>query len=190
MHNPSSLPGDAERFLKEVRRGLGALDAAERDDVVEELRSHMLERLAQGKPDVLDGFEEPATLAASFVSERALRGALASGTPWSVSRALLISARDSIAVLFALVALVLVQLVAFFLILTAALKPFAPKDFGLWTGNGNFYVGRGTPSATEVLGWWGIPVLLSVGVLLIWLSNRGLRALARWRLSTRRPIGS
>ena len=180
------LPAETERFLAEVRRGLGSIDAAERDDVIAELRSHFAERMAQGKANLLEGFEDPATLAASFVSERALRGALSQGTPWAFSRAILISARDSLALLFALVPLVLAQLVAFFFVLTAALKPFAPGDFGLWVGNGNFYVGHGSPSVHEVLGWWGVPVLLAAGVILFWLSNRGLRALARWRLASHR----
>lgn len=182
----SPLPPEAERFLKEVRRGLGSLDAQERDDVIEELRSHLCDRVAQGKADPLQGFEDPAQLAASFVSERALRGALSQGTPWVVARAILVSARDSLTLLFALVPLVLVQVVAFFLVLTAVLKPFSPAEFGLWVGNGNFYVGRSTPSAHEVLGLWGIPILLLAGVLLFWASSRGLRALAISRLASHR----
>ncbi len=180
------LPPEAERFLKEVRRGLGSLDADERDDVIEELRSHLCDRMAQGKSDLLDGFEDPATLAASFVSERALRGALSEGTPWVVARAILMSARDSLALLLTLVPLVLLQIIAFFVVLTAVLKPFSPSEFGLWVGNGNFYVGRSSPSAHEVLGFWGVPILLFTGVLLFWASNRGLRALARSRLASHR----
>lgn len=180
------LPADAERFLDEVRRGLGPLDEDERTDVIAELRSHFVERKAQGKADLLAGFEDPATLAASFVSERALRGALSQGTPWAFVRALITSAGSSLALLFGLAPLLLAQVVALFCILTAALKPFSPSDFGLWVGNGNFYVGRRTPEAHEILGWWGIPVLVVAGVLLFWGSSRLLRSLVRSRLARHR----
>lgn len=179
----SPLPPEAEKFLKEVRR---AMDSEERDDVIDELRSHLCDRVAQGRSDPLEGFEDPAELAAGFVSERALRGALSQGTPWSMARAILVSAKNSLTLLFALGALVLVQVVAFCFVLTAVLKPFSPSELGLWVGNGNFYVGRSTPAAHEVLGLWGIPILLFVGVLLFWASTRGLRALARSRLASHR----
>ena len=177
------LPADAERFLKEVRRGLGALDQAQRDDVVDELRSHLRERVQQGKQNLLEGFEDPSLLAATFVSEHALSSALAVGTPWAHARAIAGSTRDSLLLLSALVSLVLVQIVAFFVVLTAGLKLFAPGDYGLWVGPDSVFVGRSTDNTTEVLGAWGSPVLLVVGVLLFWSSARGLRALARSRLA-------
>jgi uncharacterized membrane protein len=182
----ASVSAEAERFLKEVRRGLGPLQTDERDDVIEELRSHLIERAAQGQVDVLAGFEDPSTLAASFVEERALRGALSAGTPWAHARAILGSTGDSLLLLCALVPLVLGQLVAALVVLTATLKLFAPSEFGVWVGPGAFYVGRATPLAHEVLGLWGFPVLLAVGVLLFWMSSRGLRALARSRLTATR----
>lgn len=186
LQRQPQLPADAERYLRDVRRGLGALDAHERDDVIAELRSHLLERAAQGKTALIEGFEEPSQLAASFVAEHALSSALAEGTPWSSARAILGSARDSVVLLGVLAALVLVQIVAFFVVLTATLKPFAPNEFGLWVGPHTFYVGRSSPGATEVLGFWGIPLLLLVGVTLFWSSNRALRALARSRLAATR----
>lgn len=177
------LPQAAEDFLKKVRQGLGTLGHAERDEIVNELRAHLLDRQAQGKVDVLDGFEPPEMLASNFVAEYALRGALAQGTSWALGRALLIAARDSLLGLFVLVPLLLAQITALCFLVTAALKPFMP-EMGLWVGQGNFYVGvnNGNPAIREVLGWWGVPVLAISGVLLFWISNRAMRALVRWRL--------
>ncbi len=183
-----ALPEHAEQFLKELRRGLGAMAPDEREDVVQELRSHLLERQAQGRTDLLAGFESAQDLAASFVAENALRGALAVGTPWAFGRALLVAARDSLLALFLLFPLLLTQIVAFFCVLTAVLKAFSPADFGLWMGNGSFYVGRRSELAHEVLGNWGVPVLLLAGLLLFWGSNRALRALASWRLRSYRSL--
>lgn len=181
-----ALPTEADAFLEGLRRGLVAMPKEERDDVVEEIRSHLLERQAQGKENLLEGFDSAEALAADFVAERSLRGALSLGTPWAFARALAISARDSFATLLLLVGLVLGQVVAFFCLLTAVMKLFSPADFGLWAGNGSFYIGRRTESVQELLGLWGFPLLLALGVLLFWGSNRGLRALARWRLRSYR----
>jgi len=178
------LPPAAEEFLKKVRKGLGTLGQAERDEIISELRSHLLDRQAQGKEDLLAGFEAPDVLASDFVAEYALRGALAQGTSWALGRALLIAARDSLLALFLLLPLVLVQITALCLLVVAALKPFMPQEVGLWVGPDNFYVGvnNDNPAVHEVLGWWGIPILAAGSVLLFWISTRAMRALVRWRL--------
>ena len=178
------LPDYAEKFLKQLRRGLGSLTPQEREEIVAELRIHLLDRQAQGKTDLLSGFEPPEDLAATFVSERALRGALGQGTPWALSRALLISARDSIVTLLLFLPLALLQISAFVLLLAAVLKPFMPKQMGLWVGNGSFYVGAsdGNPAVREILGWWGVPVLGISGIFVFWIANRAMQALARRRL--------
>ena len=90
--------------------------------------------MQQGKQNLLEGFEDPSLLAATFVSEHALSSAIAVGTPWAHARAIAGSTRDSLLLLSALVSLVLVQIVAFFVVLTAGLKLFAPGDYGLWVG--------------------------------------------------------
>ena len=178
-----SLPDDAEKFLRRVRQGLANLDQTERDDIVNELRAHLLDRQAQGKSNLLEGFESAEALAATFVSDYTLRGALATGTSWALGRALLVAARDSLLALFVLFPLALAQIVAFFFLLTAALKPFMPTEMGLWVGQGSFLVGPNhNPGVHEILGWWGIPILSIAGVLLFWISNRAMRALVRWQL--------
>lgn len=178
------LPPPAEEFLQRVRRGLGSLDPSERDDLVDELRAHLLDRQVQGSTDLLVGFGPPEELAASYLTEQSLRGALARGTSWALGRALWVAARDSTLLLFGLLPLVVIQLAAFSSVVTALLKPFVPFEMGLWVGAGNFYVGarNGNPAIHEVLGWWGVPVLAISGLILFWASNRAMRALVRWRL--------
>ncbi len=179
-----ALPTPAEEFLLRVHRGLGALGPAERDDIVAELRAHLLDRQAEGNADLLTGFGAPESLAASYLTEHSLRGALARGTSWALGRALWIAARDSTVSLFGLLPLVVMQLAAVAAIVTAALKPFMPLELGLWVGGGSFYVGprSANPAIHEVLGAWGVPVLACSGVILFWASNRAMRALVRWRL--------
>ncbi len=182
------LSAEAELYLKRLRQALSSQPTAERDETVAELRSHFLGRQEQGQHDVLAGFEPPDALAAAFVSERALRGALAIGTPWAMGRALLIATRESLLGLVTLLPLALAQLTGFCLLLTAALKPFMPNEMGLWVGPGNFYIGinRDNPALREVLGWWSIALLPLCAALLFWLSTRAMMALIRARLKTLR----
>ena len=177
-----ALSEDAEKFLRRVRSGLGALKPDEREDIVDELRTHLLDRQAQGSADPLAGFESPEVLAAGFVSERTLQEALVNGTSWSLVHALLVATRESLFGLLVLLPLVILQVTGLVLVVCAALKPFKP-GLGLWVGSGNFLVGTGDiPGTTEVLGWSFIPVIAVSGTLLFWAANRGLRLLVRWRL--------
>ncbi len=177
-------PADQEGFLRRVRQGLASLTPAEQEDIIAELRSHLLDRQNQGHENPLAGFETPEDLAADFVSEHALRGALSQGTSWALGRALLIAARDSVLSLAVLFPLLVLQVAALGVLVVAALKPFMPEQLGLWIGGGNFLVGtsNGNPAVHEVLGWWAIPVLTIAGVLLFWFCNRAMMALVRWRL--------
>lgn len=179
-----SLPQDAEQFLKSVRQGLSRVDEKEREEIVNELRTHLLDRQAQGKADLLEGFDAPEVLASAFVSELALRGALARGTSWAMGRALLFAARDSALVLLIVFPLILLQLCGAGFIALGVLKPVIPQRIGLWVGAGNLTLGFTDPSpgVHEVLGWWAIPVLLVVGLIVLWSSNRAMRAVIRWRL--------
>jgi hypothetical protein len=180
------LPPAAERYLRDLAQGIGSLEPAERGEIVEEIRSHLAERVARGQRDPLDGFEPAEDLAAGFLSERELRGALARGGSWRLGRALLNAGRDSLGALFVLLPLALLQVVACTSLLVAALKPFMPTRLGLWVGPGDFHVGinaSNDPALHEVLGWWGTPVLAAAGVTLFWASARAMRALARARLA-------
>lgn len=178
------LPDDAERYLQAVRRGLSELDPDDQDEIVEELRSHLLDRRAEGREDILEGFESPDDLAANFVSDHALRGALVTGTSWALGRAIWAATRDNLIPIVLLLPLTIGHIVAFGCVITAVLKPFRPHDMGLWVGDGNFHVGSGSekPGVHEVLGWWGIPILMGTGIFLFWISNRILRVLAQRQL--------
>ncbi len=182
----TSTPLLIDAFLRKVRQGLTVLPMAEQEEIVAELRSHLLERQSRGEPDPLAGFESPEQLAADFVAEHTLRGALARGTSWALGKALLVTARDSLGRLFVLASLGLLQLCGLLVLLTAALKPFLPDQMGLWLGRGNFYVGvdHHVAGVHEVLGWWGLPIFLVVGVFLVWLPTRLMFALVRRRLQS------
>ena len=187
MATPTTAATD--HYLRIVRQGLASLPVTEREDILAELRSHLSERWEQGSGDPLVGFDPPEKLAAEFVTEYALRGALAQGTSWALGRALLIAGRDGALGLLVLLPLLILQLSAAGLLLAAVLKPFLPDHVGLWVGGGRFYagiVGQADGVTHEALGWWSIPVFAVVGGLLFWLPNRAMLALVRWRLRSTR----
>jgi hypothetical protein len=180
-----TLPTDAERYLRELGLGLASLPADDRQEIVAELRAHLEERAARGG-DPLQGFEPAEELAGGFLSERALRGALARGGAVALGRALLVAGRGSLVFLLGFFPLVLAQLTGVVFVLTAASKPFLRDRVGLWVGPSDFHVGvnaANDPALREVLGWWSIPVLTAVGAVLFWGATRAMRTLARRRLA-------
>lgn len=185
MTLPTTTPADL--YLRKVRQGLASLPTAEQEEIITELRSHLLERQSQGSADPLAGFEAPEQLAADLVAEHALRGGLARGTSWALGSALFVAARDSVAGLLWLLPLLILQLMALCLLVAAALKPFVPDLVGVWTGEGKVSVGiiSAHGNMREVLGWWAIPVFAGVGIVLFWLSTKAMTALARRRLKMR-----
>jgi len=177
------LPAEAEQFLEELRRALTSLPAAERDDIVAEIRSHLEERLARGQSELLAPFGAPATYAASFLQERSLSGALARGSSWAVGRALLSGARRA-GWWYLAVVLAILHLYGLALIALAALKPLFPDNVGLFAGGGTLALGAAPvqAGARELLSWWAIPVFLGAGVFVLWSASWALRRLAQVRL--------
>ncbi len=177
----------AERFLRELERGLAPLPDAERRDVVAEIRSHLLDRAGQGD-DGVASFGDPRAYAAAFLEERALAGALARGSSFALGRALVAGARGAGA-LAGTLALAIVHLVGAALVACAALKPAFPARVGFLVSDVDArwvlgaYFGGSLDGMREVLGGWAIPAFLVPGLALLWGGNRGLRRLARRRLA-------
>ena len=180
-----SRPIDAQEFLRRFRLALSPLPAAERDEIAREVASHIAER----SPDegaLAREFGAPEDYAAEFLAERSLRGALASGTPWALGRALL-GAVGQVMALLVVVPLVVLQVMAVALVALGVVKPFAPAHIGLFldAGGGLRVVGYSStvPAGVhEVLGLWAMPAFIVAGVAIGWASHAAMRALAAGRL--------
>jgi uncharacterized membrane protein len=181
----AALPLEAEQFLQKLRVGLRRLPREERDEIVAEIRSHLLDRQASGKP-LLEGFGDGQQYAAQFVAEGALRGALIEGSSLALAQALLRGARKGAAA-FVVLPVVAVQLFGAALVACGILKPFLPSRIGLFVdGAGAFaslgIVGGDLRALHEVLGFWSIPLFLLAGIALLWGGHRVLEWLASARL--------
>lgn len=182
-------------YLATLRGGLKGLNAAETEDVVEEVRAHLMERLAETPGDeeaaraVLTSFGEPGEIARLYRAERLAAPLETSRSPWVV---VLVAGRMAglslDAFLVFLGSLVLYGLAASFLF-TAVVKPFDPVHTGLFVVGGpdpSFSLGHSLhPIGREVLGWWTIPICLIAAVVFGWLAWRfslgGVRRLGRKR---------
>ena len=185
-----------KKYLQDVAAALRGLPAEQVRDIVEELRSHIVEKTSgdvapTAVDSVLAGLGSPQNLASMYLADDLQVRALASRSPVLVLRSLLRWASLSFAGFFVLLG----SLVGYFLsvsfVACALLKPIHPHTGGLWripdpTEPYSYSVRLGfdsvPPGSTDVLGWSIVPIGLAVGFGLFLLTTRfGLWSIRRFR---------
>ncbi len=196
-----------ERYLETLRRALGGLPAAERDEIVLEMRTHLLERIEDaadpGTVDaVLAAVGDPKELAAQYRTQTMLRRAAASRSPILLLRTTLRWATTGVAGIFAFLLAVAGYGTALVFYLSALMKPFFPARIGLWLGPGSAltfgYWNGGLPAEAfgTALGSPGFCVLCKVGpsaeplreLLGVWLIPIGIVSGLAFGLATTRGV--
>jgi len=187
-----------ETYLKRVRNGLRGLPAEEVSDILNELRTHIMERLelAPGPPEsavdtVLQSFGRAEKIAALYVSESLVLRAESSRTPGTVLRSLFYWSTLSIVGFFVFCICLIGYSFGICFFLAAIMKPFHPQGVGLWyqgpdTGHFSLHVGGFAPHTgeeRELLGWWLVPIGCSLGGGTILLTTQ----FALWSLRRLRP---
>lgn len=192
-----------DTYLVQMRRRLHALPSGEVEEILKELRSHVLDRVEgaltpNGVETALAALGSPAEIARANVTQRAAAMFDTSPAPVRLLRALWRVASVSVLGVFVfLVSLIGYAMSAGFLGM-AVLKPFLPGSVGLWqspSSDGTFQYAFGTIDRTvgarELLGWWSIPVALIAGLVIGYLTWRlgagALRLMAQGRRQ-RRPV--
>lgn len=175
MQQPKEPAQKIELYLKQVRSGLRNLPDAQVADILQELRSHIVERaqldgaLSDAATDAalrsLGGPEEVASL---YVTENFMVRAETSRTPWTVLRGVFLWAMLSMKgfVVFTVCLVGYLFGAAFFI--AALAKPFNPHAVGLWMiGPDSYQLALGMTDSTrhgrELLGWFLIPLGCSLG---------------------------
>ena len=185
-----------EAYLSKLRVRLRGLSKEEVADIVEELRSHILDKatvngelMATGVDAALDGLGRPDDLANGYVTDAALARAETSRSPLRILASLFRWASLSVAGFFVLLASLVGYFLGVALILCALLKPIHPESAGLWryrdsSGDLGLSLRLGFGSAPanghDVLGWWIVPIGLIVGFGLVMLTTRFAIWCARW----------
>jgi|SRR5437588_1849596 len=177
-----------ESYLGRLRAQLRGADDEEVREIVEELRSHIMDKAAPsgevssaGVDASLAALGSPEDLARQYITDNLLARAEVSRSPVRILESLFRWASLSVAGFFVLVVAIVGYVLGVVLILCAVLKPFHPHTAGLWvsrdsTGDLSFFLRLGFGSAPmvgrDVLGWWIIPIGLVVGFGLVMLTTR------------------
>lgn len=138
-------------YLDRLKKGLRRLPEPEREELVEEIHGHLLERLgARGSTDersldeVLRAVGDPAALARQCETEALLRCAATSRSPWLLLRTTLRWAGRGVTGVFALLVTVSGYGSALVCYLCAVAKPLFPSRIGMWL----------TPGHAITIGYW------------------------------------
>lgn len=176
-------------YARRLRWALSVLPEADRDDIVEEMRSHVLDRVDAGMSvdAALTALGNPEDYARTFCDAYAVAAALSSRHTSHMVSALIQGAARNLAVagigIFILLTWALTALVVF----VAILKIDNPTHVGLWLGDRFFFLGIIDDPSTgrELLGSWIAPLAL-VCVVLTWIATRSLAARALRLLTVKR----
>jgi len=187
-----TIPGDAEQkieiYLGSLRARLRSMNDESARDIVEELRSHILDKAAasgevtaSGVDAVLAQLGSPIELASEYLTDDLMMRAEVSRSPVRILEGLFRWSSLSLAGF----AVLLLSLTGYFLgvslMLTAVLKLFHPQTAGLWvipSGPDDVQIslrmgfGGVPPDGHDVLGWWIVPVGQVLGCGLIVLTTR------------------
>jgi len=139
------------QYCARLGRALHKVASSERDEIVAEVRSHILDRLETETEvsqsivsDILRAVGDPRELAAECRTQSMLRQAAHSRSPWVLLRATLAWATRGVAGLVAFFATVAGYGCAAVFLLCALLKPLFPSRIGLWLA----------PQHTLSFGYW------------------------------------
>jgi hypothetical protein len=187
-----------DTYLEQVRRYLAGLPKTEADEIVAELRSHVLDKVeGAATPNAIEAaiaaLGTPREVARLNLTERVAAEVEEDRSPLTVLRGVGRLAGLSLYGAFTgLLSFVGYALAAAFLV-TAAVKPFWGDHAGLWRvpdPNDAYAFSLGvnsSPRGEELLGFWIIPIGIGLGLLLGWLTWRfGIFSVRLMRRSARR----
>lgn len=193
-----------DKYLQSLEAALRKFPREQASDIVEEIRSHIVDKATVGGDMTLAAVEaalatlgSPEELASQYVTDDLIARARVSRSPLLILDGLFRWASLSVAGFFVLIASLVGHLVGAAFVACAFLKPIHPHTAGLWAiphpDQGDYELslrlGFGTVpmGGRDLLGWWIVLLGLMVGFGLIFLTSRfGLWSIHRFRQT--RPI--
>jgi hypothetical protein len=192
MTLPEAQQKAIDDYLAALRRQLRDLMEEDMNDIVEEIRAHILDKTTAGADpaqveQVLAALGAPGELAARYCTEEMMRRAEAHRSNTQKAR---VAGRWTVAILGGLVVLVVSAIgysLGGVLVIAGIAKAMWPRGTGLWeTHNSDGTWGLGlsggsgnTPpsgNAHDILGWWLYPIGFILGPAIIY----GTYRLGRW----------
>jgi uncharacterized membrane protein len=176
-----------EAYLSRLRGRLRGVNGEEVREIVEELRSHIMEKAAAsgevtaaGVDAALAALGSPEELASQYMTDNLLARAEVSRSPLQILKGLFRWASLSVAGFFVLLGSIVGYFFGVVLMLVAVAKLFHPRTAGLWTypdSTGSmelsFRLGFGSVPGVgkDVLGWWIVPIGWLLGCALVMLTT-------------------
>src|ERR1700691_3315557 len=177
--------------LGRLRARLRGLEDEDIREIVEELRSHIMDKAATageasgeitsaGVDTALAALGSPEELSSQYMTDNLLARAEVSRSPVQILKGLFRWASLSVGGFFVLLGSIVGYFFGTVFILVALLKPFHPHSAGLWifpNGSGDFEMsfrlGFGSPpvGGKDVLGWWIVPIGWVAGCGLVMLTT-------------------
>ncbi|MCU0755943.1 MAG: hypothetical protein MUE46_12595 [Xanthomonadales bacterium] len=172
-------------YARKLRWALAALPEADRDDIVAEMRSHVLDRVDTGSTvdEALAALGTPEDYARAFCENYTVASALSSRRTPHLLHALVEGATHSAGAIAAFAAIVMLWAVPLLVAYTALLKIGDPSHVGLWRGQDFFFIGiiDDPSTGTELLGPWITPLAMLL-IVAAWLITRSIAVWALRRL--------
>ena len=155
-----------ESYLSRLSAALDSVGPEERDEIVREIRAHILDSVPSATgPDValdrvLRLLGTPEGLADRYTTERLLTRASHSFSPWLLLRTSWRWAKMGIKGTITFLVAFFGYTIALALTVSVFLKPFMPSKIGLWIGSDGLNLGVAQPERRhELLGHWFVPVI-------------------------------
>jgi len=175
MLQPKDPAQKIELYLRQVRFGLRDLPEPQVADILQELRSHILESAQTGgalsdtaTDAALQALGRPQEVASLYVAENFMARAESSRTPWMVLRGVFFWAMLSLKGFVVLTLCLIGYMFGAAFFIAALAKPFNPQAVGLWMTSPDSYslmlgMTDSPRHGRELLGWFLIPVGCSLG---------------------------
>jgi hypothetical protein len=172
-----------DTYLAALRKQLRQLMDEDANDIVEEIRAHILDKSAgESEPEaiaaILAALGSPEELATRYRTDDLLMRAQVTRSPVLILRSLLRWGTLSFVGLAVFVVSVVGYCLGGALVLLAVFKVIWPRATGFWKNTHpdgltfSFSSGQTPPQGKELLGWWLVPLGLVVGTVLLVLTFR------------------
>jgi len=180
--------GQIDFYLAALRKQLAGLPAKDVEEILLELRGHIVERAAEGDSDqnrtsveqILRQLGTPEQIGSLYRTDAMVAHARASLSPALIIRTTIRWATKTVLGFVAFLVGALGYALGASLIVCAILKPFFPENIGLWINPHGMVLGAQMPKphGHELLGWWIIAYGLALGMAFIF----GTTVFLRWML--------
>jgi len=185
MTTTVGLDPKVESYLAGVRAALRGMPKHEIEDILRELRSHVVDltgKEGSGVEAALQSLGDPVELAKTYRAENQMVRAECSGSPLIILQGLRHASRSRLGRVAATALYAFGYINVLTLWAAAIDKLFAPSRVGLWYTPGDIWSftlvrnGNQPAGGRELLGWWLVPATLVLGWGLRYATDR----LAQW----------